>query len=213
MRHRIWFALVLVVAAGCSFFPVDLKDLSRDAPIRQRYLFDVPLPEVSQDAGKSTAVLLLEQARAASPFNGRPFVYRTGSAEHTADYYHEFLTAPAEQISQITHSWLRTTRQFAHVIDSDSPLLASHLLAIELTDLRGDYRVAEHAVATLALRIVLTNVATDTQTAQVLLEKDYRAELAIPDATASALVAGWSAGIAQILGELSTDLRPYGGAR
>tara|TARA_R110002111_G_scaffold163143_3_gene229419 strand:- start:282 stop:980 length:699 start_codon:yes stop_codon:yes gene_type:complete len=214
MREGVWIALLLSVSTGCSFFPVDLKDLSRDPPVKQRYLFDVPAAAAATDAasiradatGAPLPVLLLEQARAASPFNGRPFIYRTNAAEHAADYYHEFLASPAEQITQITRRWLRSTQQFAHVIESDSPLLANQSLAMELTDLRGDYRDAAQPRAIVGVRVVLTSIADTGPTPEILLEKDYRAEIDMPEAKPSHLVAAWGAGIHQVLTELSSDL-------
>lgn len=213
MRQGIWIVFALSVLAGCSFFPVDLTDLSRDPPVRQRYLLDVPLADVSTTTADAKSVLQpvlqIEPARAASPFNGRPFIYRTSAAEHSADYYHEFLTSPAEQITQITRRWLRTTHQFAHVIESDSPLLANQLLSIELTDLRGDYRDVVAPLAIVGLRMVLTSIGDKVQSAAILLEKDYLVEVAMPEAIPSHLVAAWSVGIKKVLTELSSDLARF----
>ncbi|MFT4841857.1 MAG: hypothetical protein ACJAUC_001541 [Planctomycetota bacterium] len=226
MRQSTWIVFALAVLAGCSFFPVDLKDLSREPPIRQRYLFDVSLVAAAPSMVDPESlpepvvvavvvpvllpvvlpVLLIEQARAASPFNGRPFIYRTSAAEHSADYYHEFLTSPAEQITQITSRWLRTTQQFAHVIESDSALLANQLLSIELIDLRGDYRDVGSPLAVVGLRMVLTQMGGDVHSAAILFEKDYLAEVAMPEASPSHLVAAWSAGIQLVMTELSSDL-------
>ncbi|MFT7536494.1 MAG: hypothetical protein ACI85K_002448 [Hyphomicrobiaceae bacterium] len=218
MRQSTWIVFALSVLTGCSFFPVDLKDLSREPPVRQRYLFDVSLVAASPLTVDPESVpepvvlpvelpvLLIEQARAASPFNGRPFIYRTSAAEHSADYYHEFLTSPAEQITQITSRWLRTTQQFAHVIESDSALLANQLLSIELIDLRGDYRDVGSPLAVVGLRMVLTQMGGDVHSAAILFEKDYLAEVAMPEASPSHLVAAWSAGIQLVMTELSSDL-------
>jgi len=209
MRQGTWIMFALSVSTGCSFFPVDLKDLSRDPPVKQRYLFDVPFAAAPATPTNTRTVLLIELARAASPFNGRPFIYRTNTAEHSADYYHEFLTSPAEQISQITRRWLRTTHQFAHVTESDSPLLANLLLSMELTDLRGDYRDAARPLAIVGLRIALTSIGDDVQNVAIVLEKDYLKEIAMPEVSPSQLVEAWSLGIKKVLTELSTDLDPF----
>jgi ABC-type uncharacterized transport system auxiliary subunit len=198
----------LLLWGGC--FDVALDDLAKEPPVKQRFLLGV---ESVAQAGATPAqapVLLVEQAHALSPFNGRPFVYRTGENAHETDFYHEFLIPPAEQLSQITRKWLRDHRVFPQVIESDSPLIADALLTLDLTDLRGDLRQAERPIARMAIRASLLTAGTAGAARKVLFQKDYAADANVQGTGPAALVRGWNAATTEILGKLSADLRPFG---
>ena len=44
--------------------------------------------------------------RAAPAFAEKTLVYRTGESEYSTDYYHQFLTTPAENIKQALTDWI-----------------------------------------------------------------------------------------------------------
>ncbi len=195
----------LLVCAGC--FTVDLDELSKDPPVKQRFLLDVESEPQSTAKIGQRPVLLVEQAHALSPFNGRSFVYRTGHNARETDFYNEFLIPPAEQLSQITRKWLRDHQVFPQVIESDSVLIADALLTIDLTDLHGDLRVPDKPVARMAIRVSLVTAGASRK---VLFQKDYVASADVQGTQPEALVDGWNATTTEILGKLAADLRPFG---
>lgn len=196
-------ALSPLVLGGC--FSVDLAELSKDPPIKTRYLFDVAAP--ASGATTQDQVLLIEPVHAASPYNGRPLVYRTGEHAHEIDYYNEFLIAPGEQLTQILRQYLRGSGVFKMVIDPDSQAIADSWLSVDLLDLRGDYRDPTKPAAVIGLRASLLVAAADGRSREVKFKKDYAVSVPLSATTAADLVAGFSKGLSILLTELVKDLR------
>jgi hypothetical protein len=97
---------LLLVAAGCS--------LSRPAPVKHTFLIDPPLPAGMSRAHPGT--LRVGAINVAAPFRARAFVYRTSPLGFEADFYSEFLVAPAAMISEATARALDRAGVYAKVI-------------------------------------------------------------------------------------------------
>jgi ABC-type uncharacterized transport system auxiliary subunit len=215
--RALWVTLLLPwTLAGC--FSVDLEPLNKDAPVRSRYLLDVPGPDTpSAAAPVPDRVLLVEPVYAASPYDGRLLVYRTGPHRHEFDYYHEFLISPAEQLTQILRLYLGAAGVARRVVDSDSQAVADTLLSIDLRELRGDYRDPTQPAACVTLRAVLLGRDAAGELRAVRLAKDYATRVALPvdaadhAADPAALVAGFSQALSALLAQLGADLRGVGG--
>ena len=195
----------LLACGGC--FSVALDDLAKDPPVKQRYLFDVVIPTNAGDPSRAQhPVLLVEQVHAASPYNGRPFVYRTGDNTHETDFFNEFLISAADQLSQITRRWLQDAGVFPVVVSLDSAITADLWLTIDITELRGDFRDLQQPSAVLAIRASLIDGVSNGGERQVRLQNNYAATVPIAGTDPDLLVAGWNEAIARVLSALSEDL-------
>ncbi|MCA8955034.1 MAG: membrane integrity-associated transporter subunit PqiC [Planctomycetes bacterium] len=201
--------LLALGLAGC--FRVDLDDLAKEPPSKQRFMLDVKLPaEPTALSERQHPVLIVESVHAVAPYNGRPFVYRTGPSRYETDFYAEFLVDPGQQLTQLTRQWLQATQAFPVVVDSASGVVAQFALTMDLTELVGDFRDAGKPKAVVALRAVLTRVTGERA---IVWQKAYRVEKSIRDRDPTSLAAGWGDAVRDLLGQVAGDVRSRGQAK
>lgn len=192
---------LLVVAAGCS--------LSRPAPVKHTFLIDPPLPAAMSRAHPGT--LRVGAINVAAPFRGRAFVYRTSQLGFEADFYSEFLVAPAAMIGEATARVLDRTGLFAKVIPPGALPDGDYVLDGFVSTLYGDVREPAKPAAELAIAFFLTR--NDGVSQAPFWSREYQRRIAVDGATPEAHARALSVALGEILAELAGDLaaaRPPG---
>lgn len=195
--------LLFLLPAAC--LSIDLDELAKDPPEKLRYLLQVPVEDATTEVSHADATLVVEHVHATSPYNGRPFVYRTGENRFAADYYHEFLVSPGQQLTELTRHWLRARRVFADVVEPGSALVATRSLELDLVGLYGDYR-GETVTAHLVARASLFARDSEGGTPRILTQKRYAISAPVADRTPDALAGGFSEVVRRFLDALAKDL-------
>jgi hypothetical protein len=185
---------VAVLAAGCS--------LTRPAPIKQAYLIDPGAPPVA--ATTQPATLRVGTINVAVPFRGRALIFRQTDLRYEADFYSEFLVAPAAMLGEGTARALDRARVFARVIPPGAPPDGEFVLDGFVDALYLDVREPGKATAEVGVTYYLSRA--DAPTPVPFWSKQYRRSVPIlassPDAQAAAL----SAAFGEITAELARDL-------
>ena len=191
MRKFYYLAICLLTGGlltGC---------LSRPPLDRQTFLF-APPPLQAVAAPDGDRVLEMRTVRVAEPFESRAFVYRTGEFAYTYDPYAAFMVHPSELLQSSIGEWFRNSGEFRAVVESSSTFRPDTLVDIQIMQLYGDIRHADRPVAVLAVRFVFLD-APNGIPGKIILQKAYTREISLKAPTASALIEGWNAGLAQIL--------------
>jgi uncharacterized lipoprotein YmbA len=162
----------------------------------------------SRETGSAVAhtnVLSLHRVTVSSLFDDQPLVYRTGENSYERDPYAEFLVPPNRMLEQCLRTYLRNGHVFADVLDPGSSLKPSYSMEVSATELYGDFRQPDKPFAVLQLRFLLYNTDHPNR-GRVLWERELSKRLPLAHRTPAALVAGWNAGLQQIMEEVNTEL-------
>jgi cholesterol transport system auxiliary component len=186
MRTICYLAICLLT--GC---------LARPYLDKQSFLF-APPPPASHSAASGSRVIGIRTLQVAEPFEGRSLVYRTGEYSYERDPYAEFMVHPADGLILPISSWLRDTGAFTAVVETGSALKPDTLVEIQVTQLYGDYRAAEHPAAVITMRFVFFD-APNGIPGKVILQHEYSRSIPVKTRTPAALVEGWNQALAQIL--------------
>jgi len=192
MRTLLFVALCLLT--GC---------LARPHLDQQSFIFAPPsLSTAGVPSG--SRVLGIRSLEVAAPFEGRPFVYRTGEFSYDRDPYAGFMVAPAEGlVSPICIGW-RQAGGFSAVVEAGSALKPNTLVEIHVGQLYGDFRQSEKATAVLAMRFVFFD-APNGIPGNVILQREYARDIPLKARTAAALIEGWNQALAEILNSAMLD--------
>ena len=155
-------------------------------------------------AAPGNRVLGIRTLEVAAPFEGRPFVYRTGEFSYDSDPYAEFMVPPAEGLVVPIGSWLREAGGSSGMVGAGSALKPDTLIEIQVVQLYGDFRSSEHPAAVLAMRFVFFD-ASNGIPGKVILQQEYSRDIPLKAPTATALVEGWNQALAQILDSALLD--------
>jgi cholesterol transport system auxiliary component len=179
--------------------------LARPPMDKQEFLFE-PAATAAPKPASGSRVLCLRGVEIAEPFEGRSFVYRTGEFSFDRDPYAEFMVAPADELVDPVCDWMRGTGLFSAVEENGSPLKANTLVEIHVSQLYGDFRPGESAMAMLTMRFEFFD-APNGAAGKVILQKEYASKIPLKERTATALMDGWNAALAQILNSTAEDLQ------
>jgi hypothetical protein len=163
-----------------------------------------PQPPSSSKVAPSGRVLGLRTLQVAPPFEDRAFVYRTGDFSYEHDPYAGFMVPPAEGLVSPVCGWMRATGVFRAVEEAGSALKPDTLVEIHVSELYGDFRPAENAMAVLAMRFEFFD-APNGIPGKALLQREYERKIPLKARTADALIDGWNQGLAQILDSVMVD--------
>lgn len=161
-------------------------------------------PEVAGDAAR-TNVLLLPRLTVSPLFEGQALVYRTGENSYERDPYAQFLVSPSRMLEQSLRAYLRNGHAFADVLDSGSSLNSSCALQVSVSQLYGDYRQPNAPSAVLQLRFLLYSTEPSNR-GRMLWQRELSKRMPLARRTPALLVAGWNAGLQQIMEEINTEL-------
>jgi len=192
---RTIFYLALCLLTGC---------LGRPHLDKQSFIFAPPPPPTHGERDPGDRVLGIRTLQVAEPFEGRSFVYRTGDYSYDRDPYAEFMVPPAEGLVLPISNWLRQAGGFSAVVEAGSALKPNTLVEIQVVQLYGDFRPAEHPAAVLALRLVFFD-APNGIPGKVILQHEYSRDIPLKTRSATALIEGWNQALAQILESAMVD--------
>lgn len=174
--------------AGCG--------LNRPSVDIRTYLV-VPSPPPGGSAGTPLR-LRVEPFAIASPYEGKPMVYRFSEARFEADFYNEYLIAPRRMLMQQSIDWLRRAGYDA----SSQHARDAYVLHAKVGRLYGDFREPQQPRAVLDIAYAL--IAPDG--GKVLLEQHHTLEVPIADASAESVARGLGSALGQSLAQLHAAL-------
>jgi cholesterol transport system auxiliary component len=188
------FLVAVTVLGGCA--------LSRPAPIKHTFLLEPPV--AAAGARVHPSALRVGTINVAAPFRGRALIYRLTELKYDADFYSEFLVAPAAMIGEITARSLDRSGVFARVIPPGAPPDGDWVLDGFVSALYGDVRDPAKPKAELAISFFLSRA--DAASSTPLWSRNYERRVAVPDATPEAYARALSGALGEILADLARDL-------
>jgi len=186
-----WLGALLV--GGCS--------LGQPPPAKELFLLQPG--EAAASPAPRAGALKIGSFGVVAPFEGRGLVYRTSEVNYASDFYNEYFVAPGAMIGQHVASYLSRARPFETIV-IDSRSAARYELRGVVTELYGDLRDKAQPAARLAIHVYL--VRTDGAIDRVLLDRVLQQRVALPDASAAALVKGLGSALDAALATLSSEL-------
>jgi ABC-type uncharacterized transport system auxiliary subunit len=181
-----------VLAGGCS----------RPATVKQMFLVQAAPPPVAAKTHPGT--LRVRTFNVAAPFRAKAFVYRESEFKYEADFYSEFLVAPAAMLGEGTARALDRARVFARVVAPGAPADGDWVLDGFVDELYGDARSGTPPGAELAVSYYLSR--GDAATPVPFWSKQYHRRVPVATATPEAYAAALSSAFAEITAELARDL-------
>jgi len=193
--------IVAVLLAGCIG-----QALDRPAPERRFYTIAAARPQ-SAPPSQARTVLKVRPLRISPAYQDREMVYRMDDTRYVSDYYNAFFTLPATTLTQLTQDWLGRSGIFGNVVNATSMVVDTHLLEGMVNTLHADFRDQASPKAVLAIQFFLLQNKNGDYS--VTFSKNYQREIPFtPGADAAgALTEAYGKALAEILGELETDLR------
>ncbi len=125
--------LVSIICSGCA----GMQGTNLE---KQRYLLNVHR-QTGQSETAGELVVKVRGFHISSRFSGKPLTYRTGEVSYETDFYNEFLTSPASNITEEATKWLAQSGVFADVTGATSAA-ESDLLMDFTDDLKGTWAEA-----------------------------------------------------------------------
>jgi cholesterol transport system auxiliary component len=182
------------VLGGCA--------LSRPAPVKHTFLLEPP--PVAAGARVHPFALRIGTINVAAPFRGRALVYRSTELKYDADFYSEFLVAPAAMIGEVTARSLESSGVFARVIPPGAPPDGDWVLDGFVSALYADVRDPAGPKAELAISFYLSRA--DAASSTPVWSRNYQRRAAVRDATPEAYAHALSGALGEILADLARDL-------
>ena len=195
-RNLLVLGVVLVALAsttGC---------LRRQYPTKRQYVVNVERSAATRSPGNG--VLQMRPVTAATEYDRKSLVYRTGELTFVDDFYNAFYVTPARMVSSVAHKWLADSGIFAAVVDPGSVAHADYLLELKLTDLYVDRRDEKAHVAVAGIEATL--LSSGRPGPRAVFEKRYVASEPSSARNGDAYVQAWGAALATVLGELEDDI-------
>jgi cholesterol transport system auxiliary component len=182
-----------LVVSGCGPKPYN----------KRYYVLDV---EHKAETAKTDNKIILGVRRFTvdSAFDSKGLVYRKGEFEYEADFYNEFLIAPATMVTEKARTWLSQSGLFARVLDKGSYTEPTHTLEGNITALYGDFRNSSSPLAVMELRVFL--IENKAQKESTILGKTYGASVGLKSQDAEGLIEAFDGCLGQILTELEKNL-------
>jgi uncharacterized lipoprotein YmbA len=152
-----------------------------------------------------TNIMTLRRVTVSPLFAGKPLVYRTGDNSYEQDPYAEFLVPPNQMLEACWGQGLLAGHAFAGVLGPDSDRKSDCAMEVSVNQLYGDFRQPVQPGAVLQMRLMLYS----TQPAdygRVLWQREFAKRLPLAQRTPAALVAGWNAGMQEVMAEVNTEL-------
>jgi len=192
----------IVVAAIIASLLVGGCALSRPAPVKETFLVEAAPPAAA--ATTHPATLRVGAMNVAAPFRGKAFVYRMADLRFEADYYNEFLVAPAAMLGEGTARALDRARVFARVVPPGAPPDGEFVLDGFVNALYVDLRDAGKPAAEISITYYLSRA--DAATPVPFWSKEYARRVPAARTTPDAYAAALSAAFSGIVAELARDL-------
>jgi cholesterol transport system auxiliary component len=190
--------------AACTALALAACSIGKPIPQANTYVVQAPPPEGVPSIASRTESLRIGTVRVAAAYAGTALVYRTDDVRFISDPYSRFLTAPGAMFADQMATWLARAGPFTTVTHPESTLPAHYVLEATVSELYGDFRPGKAPAAVLAVQFALIDESGARPKA--VLERAIARRVDLPQESADALVRGYGNALAEILGELRTEL-------
>jgi len=197
VTRRTWMAI-----AGAAAVAALLAGCTRPSPVKQAFVLEPPAPPAVAKPQPSS--LRIGTFTVAAPFRGRSFVVRQSELQFETDYYHEFLVAPAANVSEATARALAAAKAFTTVTPAGVVSDADWALEAFVDALYGDARQAGTPYAVIGITYYLRSNESDFGVP--VWSRRYERRMPFTTGDASSYAAALNAGFGEILAELAKDL-------
>jgi cholesterol transport system auxiliary component len=195
ISNAVLLVCILFVASGC---------VSSSRANKLQYMLNPGQPQ--QVAGQQVQhVLEVDRFSIEAAFATKSLVYRTGEIQYTADFYNEFLVAPADMITEETRDWLSRSGLFVRVAGPAARITPTHLLEGNIIELYGDLRNKKAPAAVVQIRCFVSRFDAQGHTS-LIYGRDYSARLPLESRDPAGLVDACSRCFQKILADLQKDL-------
>ena len=188
-----------------AFFCAGCVTLERSYPDKRYFMIDVQDSKGSNSDG--SRVLSVPNLHISPRYADRSFIYRTSETEYEADFYNQFLSAPATMISEELRQALAEAAPFKFVLGPSSSLPANYVLEGSINLLYGDFRNFNAPAAVLEIELFLHN--GDPAKTSLVMQKRYHRSVRLKERSPEALVQGWNQALAQIVATFVADLNQH----
>jgi ABC-type uncharacterized transport system auxiliary subunit len=189
-----------VIAGGCS------DVLKTPYPAKSYFLIDPGHPAGDDPLGvkRLDGVLKVRQLRAAAPYDGSEFVYKTGPNQYSSDYYAAFLMPTDRMLSAETREWLSQSGVFHFVVDAQSSLHTRYTLEGNVSGIYADLTDRSAPRAVMQAQFFL--FSNDDAGPQILFTQSYATSAPVKGDGPAGLVSAWNEAFRTMLKELTADL-------
>jgi len=191
--------------AACAALALAACSIGKPIPEANTYVVQAPVPEGVPSVASRRESLRIGNVRVAAAYAGNALVYRMDDVRFVSDPYTRFIAEPGAMLGDQITAWLDRAGPFTTVTDPESGLPAHYVLEVTVTELYGDFRPGRAPAAVLTVHCALID-QTGTRP-KAVLERAIARRVDLPRASPDALVRGYGEALAEILGELSTDLQ------
>jgi len=186
-------AAAVLLVTGC---------LSRPAVVPKIFSLDGPVtPGAPPD--EEGPVLELRPVHVSAELDGPQLLYRLEGHRLERDPYAALAAPPGEELTQAIHQHLRSAGVARSVVEAGSAVPADWVVEVRAIDLAGDFTRPENPSGVLVLQF---RVRSAVGGGAPILEKIYQSRRRLPRRTASAIVAAWNDGLAEIMNSFASDL-------
>jgi hypothetical protein len=166
-----------------------------------------PPPLASKNVAPGARVVSVDRVEVAPEFVGRSLTYRTGIHSFERDPYAVLAASPRDLVLAMLRSSLGNADFIADVVETAGPVAPEFLVEAYVSDLEGDFTVADKPVAVVGLELVVLAVPPPPDPVSSLLRKAYVRRLPLSEKTATAVANAWNQGLTTIVEEFITDMR------
>ncbi len=191
--------VLLDIISGCSVFQKEY--------IGKKYFdLNVDLPPVKDTSGNQYPIIVKEFSINPA-YDSHSFILRINKNEYTSDYYNEFVSYPASLITEKITENLGATPYFSPAPAADQKEIM-YRLSGKIKQLYGDYQKSIDPKAVMEIRMILEKKTTSGF--EMILNKSYLIQEAIPSRNPAQLVSGWNRGLGKIIVQFLENYKAVG---